>query len=48
MKTKIYQTPEVRTLEMLQEGILCASDIANTETGASWGLEDGSDINFIL
>lgn len=48
MKTEMYQTPAVQTLEMQLGGILCASDIANIETGASWGLEDGSDINFIL
>ncbi|MBR2608657.1 MAG: hypothetical protein IKC68_02900 [Bacteroidales bacterium] len=48
MKTKIYQTPEVQTLEMLQEGILCGSDKANAGTGASWGVENGDDVDFNL
>ena len=46
MKKKIYQTPEVMTLELQQEGILCASDTAAAGTGASWGTEDGSDVDF--
>jgi len=48
MKTKIYQTPEIQTLEMLHEGILCGSDTANAATGANWGVEDGSDVGFNL
>ena len=46
MKKKIYQAPETMTLELQQEGILCASDTASAGTGASWGTEDGSDIGF--
>ena len=44
-----YQTPEIKLLQLEQEGIICGSDTANVGTGASWGTEGaGSDEGFIL
>lgn len=44
-----YQSPEIKLLQLEQEGIICGSDPVNVETGASWGTEDaGSGEGFIL
>lgn len=48
MEKKSYKSPEIETLALQQEGILCASDELRSVTGASWGTEDGSGVEFIL
>lgn len=47
MEKKSYMSPEIETLALQQEGILCASDELSV-TGASWGTEEGSGVEFIL
>ena len=51
MNNKHYQSPETEVIRLQQEGIICASDTLNAETGtgAIWGYEDAdSDEGFIL
>lgn len=48
MEKKSYKSPEIETLALQQEGILCASDELRSVTGASWGTDDDSDVEFIL
>lgn len=49
MKKTIYQVPAIEVIVLQQEGILCGSDTASFNTGASWELDDlGTGEGFIL